>query len=56
MSLAVALGQFGFAIGGTLAGPLYTSFGFQSITWAGALAMLVTALVVAKFVPETDVR
>jgi len=55
MSFAVALGQFGFAIGGTLAGLLYTSFGFQSSTLAGALAMLVTAIVVAKFVPEPDV-
>lgn len=56
MSLTVALGQFGFAIGGSLVGPLYTNFGFQISTLVGALAMLITAIVVANFVPEPDMH
>jgi len=56
MSLTVALGQFGFAIGGTLAGPLYTNFGYQASSLVGALAMLVTAGVIHTFVPEPDIN
>ena len=56
MSLTVALGQFGFAIGGTLAGPLYTNFGYQSSSLVGALAMLITAGVIHTLVPEPDIN
>ena len=48
--------QFGFAIGGTLAGPLYTNFGYQSSSLVGALAMLITAGVIHTLVPEPDIN
>ncbi len=56
MSLTVALGQFGFALGGTLAGPLYTNLGYQSSSLVGALAMLITAGVIHFLVPEPTIN
>ena len=54
MSLAVAIGQVGFAMGAALAGPLYTRFGYPSDTVLGAIAVVAMAAVVAYLVPEPD--
>jgi predicted MFS family arabinose efflux permease len=52
MSLAVALGQIGFAVGGAIAGPLFANVGFQANTLLGAVAVLAMGLIVWFFVPE----
>jgi predicted MFS family arabinose efflux permease len=52
LSLGSAMGQSGFALGGALAGLLYTSVGFVGCTSAAAVAFLLTALLVGLFVPE----
>jgi predicted MFS family arabinose efflux permease len=51
MSLTVALGQVGFAVGGTLAGPLF-AIGYWSNTLLGAVSMLGTGFIVWFLVPE----
>lgn len=56
MSLAVALGQVGFALGGALAGVLYTRFGFASNTALGAVSVLLMAWIVWRFIPEPEVE
>ncbi len=56
MSLAVAIGQVGFAMGAAVAGPLYTRFGFVSDTVLGAIAVMAMAAVVAYLVPEPDLE
>ncbi len=52
MSLLVAIGQVGYGVGGSIAGPLYSAFGYRSNTYFGALAILLMAFIVWKFVPE----
>ena len=52
MSLTIALGQVGFAVGAAAAGPLYSRFGYGSNTIVGAAAVLVMAAIVAYLVPE----
>ncbi len=52
MSLAVAIGQVGFAMGAAVAGPLYTRFGYLSDTVLGAVAVVAMAAVVGYLVPE----
>ena len=52
MSLAVAIGQVGFAMGAAVAGPLYTRFGYLSATVLGAVAVVAMAAVVGYLVPE----
>ncbi len=52
MSLAVALGQVGFAVGGMLAGPLFARVGYWSNTWLGAASVLGMGLIVWFLVPE----
>jgi len=52
MSLAVALGQIGFAVGGAIAGPLFANVGFHANTLLGAVAVLAMGLIVWFFVPE----
>lgn len=56
MSLTVALGQFGFAIGGAVAGPLFASVGYLSNTVLAAVSMLVMGIIVWFFVPEPEGR
>jgi predicted MFS family arabinose efflux permease len=51
MSLAVALGQVGFAVGGAIAGPLY-AIGFGWNTILGAVSVLGMGLIVWYRVPE----
>ncbi|NIP57662.1 MAG: MFS transporter [Gemmatimonadetes bacterium] len=52
MSLTVALGQVGFAVGGALAGPLYAELGYWSNTAIGAVSVLGMGLMVWYLVPE----
>jgi len=52
MSLTVALGQVGFGLGGALAGPFYSSFGYGSNTIIGAISVLGMGLIVWFLVPE----
>ena len=52
MSLTVALGQVGFALGGAVAGPLYAEVGFASNTFLAAAAVLSMGVIVWFFVPE----
>ena len=54
MSLTVALGQVGFAVGAALAGPLYTRFGYVSDTVLGTIAVVAMAAVVGYLVPEPE--
>ena len=52
MSLTVALGQVGFALGGAIAGPLYADIGYGSNSILGAASVLIMGLIVWFFVPE----
>ncbi|MBA2341571.1 MAG: MFS transporter [Pyrinomonadaceae bacterium] len=52
LSLTVALGQVGFALGGALAGPAYSRFGYASNSITGAAFVLLMALLVWRFLPE----
>ena len=52
MSMAIALGQVGFAVGAAAAGPLYSGFGYGSNTVVAAAAVLIMAGILAYLVPE----
>jgi len=52
MSLTVALGQLGFALGGAIAGPLFAHVGYRSNTLLGAGAVLLMGLIVWFRIPE----
>lgn len=52
MSLTVALGQVGFAVGGAVAGPLFAGQGYASNTVLGAASVLGMGLIVWFFIPE----
>ena len=54
MSLTVALGQLGFALGGAVAGPLYAEVGYGSNAVLGAAFVLLMGLIVWHFIPEPD--
>ncbi len=54
MSLAVALGQLGFALGGAVSGPLFANVGYVSNTVLGAVFVLGMGLIVWFFVPEPN--
>ncbi|MCH8246959.1 MAG: MFS transporter [Bacteroidetes bacterium] len=54
LSLTVALGQIGIGIGGALAGLAYTDFGYLSNTLAGAVALLLMAVLVYCSLPEPE--
>ncbi len=56
MSLTVALGQMGFALGGTFAGLLYAGAGYRTTTMIASASVLGMALVVWLFVPEPKLR
>jgi predicted MFS family arabinose efflux permease len=51
MSLTVALGQLGFAVGGAVAGPLF-AMGYWTNTLLGAVSMLGMGLIVWFLIPE----
>jgi predicted MFS family arabinose efflux permease len=52
MSLSVALGQVGFAVGAGLAGVLYDSTGYWSNTVLGAFSVLAMGVIVWTALPE----
>jgi predicted MFS family arabinose efflux permease len=52
MSLTVALGQMGFALGGAIAGPLFAGVGYASNAVLGALFVLGMGLIVWYRIPE----
>ena len=52
MSLTIALGQVGFAVGGAVAGPLYANMGYGSNTVAAAFSVLGMGLIVWFLIPE----
>ena len=52
MSLTVALGQVGFALGGAVAGPLFADVGYLSNTVLGAVFVLGMGLIVWFRIPE----
>jgi len=54
MSLTVALGQVGFALGGAVAGPLFASVGYFSNTVLGAAFVLGMGLIVWFKIPEPE--
>jgi predicted MFS family arabinose efflux permease len=54
MSMAVALGQVGFAVGGAVAGPLYSDWGYRSNTILGAVSVLLMGILVWIMVPEPE--
>ena len=56
MSLAVALGQVGYALGGGIAGPVYAELGYRIDTVIGALAVLGMGTMVWTLVPEPKVE
>ncbi len=53
MSLTAALGQTGMGIGGFFAGILYTDFGYATSTIFSGLAILISGLLIWRFVPES---
>ena len=52
MSLAVGLGQVGFALGSVMAGAAYTRYGYVSNTVLGATSVFLMAWAVWRFLPE----
>ena len=56
MSLLVAIGNVGSGMAGSISGPLFDYYGYLSNTLFGAFTIIITALVVWKFVPEPELR
>jgi len=56
MSLTVALGQVGFALGGAVAGPLFAGVGYVSNAILGAVFVLTMGIIVWRFIPEPEAR
>lgn len=56
MSLLVAIGQVGYGVGGSIAGPFYVQSGYVSNTFIGTAMILVMAYVVWRHVPEPDLK
>ena len=56
MSLAVALGQLGFALGGAVSGPMFARVGYASNTVLGAVFVLGMGLIVWFFIPEPNLE
>lgn len=56
MSLLVAIGQIGYGLGGTFAGPFYVESGYVSNTYLGTIIVISLAYIVWKFVPEPDLK
>jgi predicted MFS family arabinose efflux permease len=54
MSMLVAIGNVGSGLAGTIAGPLFEFYGYLSNTLIGAFTIILTALIVWKFVPEPE--
>jgi predicted MFS family arabinose efflux permease len=56
MSLTVALGQLGFALGAAVSGPLFAKMGYVSNTLLSAVFMLAMGLIVWFRIPEPQAK
>ena len=56
MSLMMAIGQMGYGIGGSIAGPAFAYAGYLSNTLIGAFFILTMGFTVWKFIPEPRMR
>lgn len=56
LSLLVAIGQVGYGLGGTIAGPFYVASGYVSNTFTGAAILFILAFLVWKYVPEPELK
>ncbi len=56
MSLMMAIGQMGYGIGGTIAGPAFAYAGYVSNTLIGAFFIITMGFTVWKFIPEPKMR
>lgn len=56
MSLLVAIGQVGYGVGGSVAGPFYVKSGYVSNTIVGAVMILIMAYIVWRHVPEPELK
>ena len=56
MSLLVAIGQVGYGLGGTIAGPAYVSLGYVSNTIIGAIIIFGMAIIVWRYLPEPELK
>ncbi len=54
MSLTIALGQVGFAVGAAMTGPIFATHGYASNTYLGAVFVLAMGLIVWFLVPEPE--
>lgn len=54
MSLLVAIGQVGYGLGGSIAGPAYVWSGYFSNTIIGAVMILGMAFLIWKYIPEPE--
>lgn len=56
MSLLVAIGQVGYGLGGSIAGPTYVRSGYFSNTLIGGIMILGMVYLVWKFLPEPELN
>ncbi|MEX0720726.1 MAG: MFS transporter [Balneolaceae bacterium] len=56
MSLLIAIGQVGYGVGGSVAGPFYVQSGYASNTYIGTMIILILAFIVWKYVPEPELK
>lgn len=56
MSLLIAIGQVGYGVGGSVAGPFYVQSGYASNTYIGTAMILIMAFIVWKHVPEPELK
>jgi predicted MFS family arabinose efflux permease len=56
MSLLVAIGQIGYGLGGSIAGPFYAQYGYISNTVIGAVMILAMAAMVWIYLPEPELE
>ncbi|MEX0609806.1 MAG: MFS transporter [Balneolaceae bacterium] len=56
MSLLIAIGQVGYGVGGSIAGPFYVQSGYASNTYIGTVMILAMAYIVWKHVPEPELN
>lgn len=56
LSLSVAMGQVGMAVGGAVAGPLYSSAGYASNAALAAVSVLAMGVIVWTRLPEPSAR
>lgn len=56
MSLSVALGQMGMAVGGAIAGPIFAGWGYTSNAALAALSVLAMGLIVWHRLPEPSLQ